>query len=116
MHGGLYLEGGYLRRVRPYLRVGATGGREYWWGDDHGFGARTGLTLELVTRFRQRAYSESRSYGVRRSQVGVESGSAGTGLFLDAGYRSLDEDKYAFIVTGVSFRFPAMAGILFIAE
>lgn len=110
-HGGTYLEGGYLRRLLPWLRVGAAGGGEYWWGDNHGFGVRAGLTLEYVRPFRQRAGSEVQgSDSHDKSTVYMaQSGTPGIGAFLDAGYRSLAEQKYGYVVVGVSIRLPAMA-------
>jgi hypothetical protein len=111
---GLYLEGGYLRRLLPNLRVGATGGGEYWWSENFGgVGVRAGLTLEYVRRFRQRTYSETSGSGSNDETTYhiTESGSPGIGLFLDAGYRSLVREKYGYVVGGLSIRLPAMAGI-----
>jgi hypothetical protein len=117
-HGGTYLEGGYLRRLLPWLRVGATGGGEYWWGDNHGFGARAGLTLEYVRPFRRRADVDVRGTDShdKSTEYMAQTGTPGVGAFLDAGYRSLSEQKYGYIVVGLSVRVPAAAFFIDLTE
>lgn len=113
VNGGMYLEGGYLRRIHPKFRVGATAGTEYWFGENNGAGVRTGVTLEYVRPFRQRTGSETTgsSHDDLTTTHIAESGTPGVGMFVDAGYRSLELEKYGYVVFGLSIRLPAMAGI-----
>lgn len=113
-HSGVFLEGGYLRRLAPILRFGATGGSEYWWGDNHGFGVRTALTLEYVRPFRQRTTTEHRGNDRhhRATEYIAQSGTPGIGVYMGAGYRSLADEKYGYFVLGISIHLPAVAAIL----
>ena len=106
---GTYVEGGYIRRLIPKLRFSATGGAEYWFD---GFGVRGGVTLEYVRPFRQGVMRETTGTDShdRTEYVSAESGTPGIGLFVDGGYRNYDNEKYGFIVFGLSVRTAAFAG------
>lgn len=109
---GGYFEVGYVRRVRPKIRVGASGAVETWGGSDRG--ARVGLTLEYIGRFHSGTDSETSgtdSHSMSTMNV-AWSGAPGIGGFVDAGYRSLPDEKYSYVVIGVSIRLPGLVGFI----
>jgi hypothetical protein len=108
-----YLEGGWIRRILPWLRLGASGATE-WWIEEPGFGVRTGITLELTTRMRRGAGKETEvDYeGEATDSWLAYSGSLAIGGYIDVGHRWMrDEPNHSYVCVGISIRLPAFAGI-----
>jgi hypothetical protein len=112
---GSYLEAGPIRRIFPRLRVGATVGTEWWWGNSDGLGLRIGTTIEYtganthgtsVEHFGYDAHTRSTDYSAR-------AGSFAIGMFVDAGHRWLrNEPNNTYVTFGLSFRLAAMVGLV----
>lgn len=108
---GYYLEGAALRRIRPWLRVGATGAAEYWAAGERGLGGRAGVTAEWTSK--PRAYSETETVKCTTSHAAV-GGVWAIGLYLEAGYRAMFDEKNAVSINmGLSVRWPAFAVIVY---
>lgn len=108
---GYYLEGAALRRVRPWLRAGATGAVEWWKHREEGIGGRVGVTAEWT--------SQATAFAGTKTDKCVTSSSAysgvrAVGLYVDVGYRSMFDERNAVSINiGLSVRWPVFAVIAY---
>jgi hypothetical protein len=116
-NSGWYIEGGWMRRLLPRVRLGIHGASEKLWETGGGYGLRTGITIEYsddYVRVARRDY-DAGSDGTHNQTTtyGAVSGTWAVGAFVDAGHRWMERDPDTFyITTGLLIRFPAMAGVV----
>jgi hypothetical protein len=104
-----YLEGAALRRVRPWLRVGATGAVEWWKYGEEGVGGRAGITAEWTGK--SKSGKEEDTSGCLTTLY-ASAGAWALGAYLEAGYRSMFDEKNAMSINmGISARWPAIGAI-----
>jgi hypothetical protein len=118
-HYAYYVEGGPMRRFGEHLRVAAAAGAEWWPGADEGAGVRTSVTVEYAGRLTRESGTEVSGFDNhdKTTTTSWQSGAFAIGAFVDAGHRWIhNEPNYTYIVFGLSFRLPALIGIVDVSE
>jgi hypothetical protein len=117
---GAYLEAGTIQRTLPHLRIGVTGGSEYWI-DGHGLGLRAGMTVEYTGHdmgfVGSRVDMGTDGTHNKSTMYYAATGSFAVGGYIDVGHRWLrDEPNNTYVCIGISVRLAAIAGIVDLSE